>query len=95
MIIELTSDNFSEAEVADAIGLALQNQIVQARSRRNHFAEICAALEKEHLLSSDEFMTKFENGHLGDDLVYFDWFAAKRGYDLWERRMCILSEIKL
>lgn len=95
MIIELNNSDFSEAEVVDAVNLALKNELSQANSRRDHFAQICTKLESEHQLSSDEFMIQFENGELGDDVVYFDWFAAKRGYDLWTRRMLILSGIQL
>ena len=32
-------------------------------------------------MSSDEFMQRFEAGELGDDAVYFNWYAAKRGLD--------------
>ena len=42
-------------------------------------------------MSSQEFMQQFESGDLGDDAEYFDWYAAKRGRDLWERRSHILS----
>jgi len=37
-------------------------------------------------------MQRFEAGELGDDADYFDWFAAKRGLDLWDRRCRILIE---
>lgn len=29
----------------------------------------------------------------GDDLECFDWYAAKRGLDLWDRRARILSGV--
>ena len=37
-------------------------------------------------MSSDEFMQRFEAGELGDDAVYFDWYAAKRGLDVMRRK---------
>jgi len=40
-------------------------------------------------------MQQFESGALGDDAEYFDWYAAKRGCDLWERRFCMLSGVKV
>ena len=33
-------------------------------------------------MSSDEFMRRFEAGELGDDAIYFDWYAAKCGLDI-------------
>ena len=45
-------------------------------------------------MSFDEFMRQFESGALGDQAQYFDWYAAKRGLDLWERRYRILSGVK-
>ena len=46
------------------------------------FEERCRAFELEHHMSSDEFMRRFETGELGDDAVYFNWYAAKRGLDV-------------
>ena len=34
-------------------------------------------------MSSDVFMEKFETGELDDRDDFFDWFAAKKGYDKW------------
>ena len=48
------------------------------------FEERCRAFELEYHMSSDEFMRRFEAGELGDDAVYFDWYAAKRGLDVRE-----------
>jgi hypothetical protein len=38
-------------------------------------------------------MHQFEAGELGDDAAYFDWFAAKRGLDIWEKRARILAGV--
>jgi len=40
-------------------------------------------------------MRQFESGALGDDAEYFDWYAAKRGLHLWERRFRILSGVQV
>ena len=37
-------------------------------------------------MSSDEFMQRFEAGELGDDAVYFNWYAAKCGLDMMRRK---------
>ena len=46
------------------------------------FEERCRSYELEYHMSSDEFMQRFEAGELGDDAVYFNWYAAKRGLDV-------------
>ena len=46
-------------------------------------------------MRSAEFVQRFEAGELGDVADYFDWFAAKRGLDLWERKLGILSAVSV
>jgi len=48
--------------------------------------QVCRAFELEYNMSSDEFMRRFEAGELGDDAVYFDRYAAKRGMDIREKK---------
>ena len=50
------------------------------------FEDRCRAYELEYHMSSDEFMQRFEAGELGDDAVYFDWYAAKCGLDVMRRK---------
>ena len=95
MVLEITHSESSNSEVRDILADALKNETLQAKLRLEHFSNLCTKLETEHKLSSDEFLTQFENGDLGDDEVYFDWYAAKRGYDIWSRRTLILSSIQL
>jgi len=46
-------------------------------------------------MSSDEFMDKWESGELDDRDDYFDWFAAKKGFDVWDRRLRILAGVNI
>jgi hypothetical protein len=82
-------------EVRKVLDSALRHEADLADARRAYFERTCRAFEQQHQMSSEEFMQQFESGALGDDAVYFDWYAAKRGLDLWERRFRILSEIKV
>ena len=61
---------------------------------RAYFEHACLAFEQKFRMSSDEFMRQFESGALGDEAQYFDWYTAKRGLDLWERRYRILSGVE-
>jgi Fe-S cluster assembly ATPase SufC len=82
-------------EVRKVLSSALRNEAELADARRAYFERACRAFEQQYQMSSDEFMQQFESGALGDDVEYFDWYAAKRGLDLWERRFRILSGVQV
>ena len=82
-------------EIRKVLGSALRNEAELADARRSYFERACRAFEQQYRMSSEEFMRQFESGALGDDADYFDWYAAKRGLDLWERRFRILSGIRV
>ena len=80
-------------EVRSIINSALHREAELAGARHAYFERACRSFEQQRQMTSDEFMRRFESGDLGDDAQYFDWYAAKRGLDLWERRLRILSGI--
>jgi hypothetical protein len=82
-------------EVRRVLDNALRHEVDLASARCSYFERACRAFEARHQMSSEEFMRLFESGALGDDAEYFDWYAAKRGLDLWERRFRILSGVKV
>lgn len=88
-----TSSEVEREEVREVLDTALRREADLANARRAYFGRLCRAFEQQHQISSDEFMEQFESGVLGDDAKYFDWYAAKRGLDLWERRSHILSGV--
>jgi hypothetical protein len=85
----------SQDEVRKVLDGALRHEADLAGAQHAHFERICQAFEQHYRMSSDEFMEVFESGALGDDAEYFDWYAAKRGLDLWERRFHILSRVRV
>jgi hypothetical protein len=84
---------FDDEEIRMTLTDALRREAEQARLRRDHYADLCRAFERAHGWSSDEFLIRFERGDIGDDAYTFDWYAAKRGLDLWDRRFRILSGV--
>ena len=82
-------------EVRRVLSHALRNEVELAITRRGYFERTCQDFEQKHEMSSEEFMQQFESGVLGDDVEYFDWYAAKRGLDLWQRRFTILSGVQV
>ena len=86
---------FSLDEVRQVVDDALRREADLADARRVYFARQCSVFEQKHEMTSDEFMERFESGTLGDDPEYFDWYAAKRGLDVWDRRVRILAGIQV
>lgn len=41
------------------------------------------------------FMKKFDSGQLDDSDDFFDWYAAKKGFHIWSKKLKILSGISL
>lgn len=82
-------------EVRQVVDSALRHEADLANARRIYFERQCKHFEQEYQMTSDEFMERFESGILGDDAEYFDWYAAKRGLDLWERRLRILAGVQV
>lgn len=86
-----TAVNLDEAR--HVLSGALRREVELADARRVYFERACRVFERQHQMSSDEFMQQFDSGALGDEAEYFDWYAAKRGLDVWARRFRILSEV--
>ncbi len=86
---------FGPDEVRHVLADALNNEVKLADARRAYFERSCRVFEEKYQMTSEQFMQRFESGVLGDDVSYFDWYAAKRGLDLWERRFHILSGVQV
>jgi hypothetical protein len=89
------SDAHSSVEVRKVLDYALHQEVKLADTRRAYFARLCRTFEQQYCMTSEDFMQQFESGRLGDEAVYFDWYAAKRGLDLWQRRFHILSGVQV
>lgn len=53
-----------------------------------------AAFESAHRMSSEAFDTKFQNGELGDDAVWFEWEFALDGYRATKHQLELLERIE-
>jgi hypothetical protein len=82
-------------EVSSVIKSALLRDARVASYKEKRYTGICRRFEKKYRMDSDEFMDKLESGVLDDRDDYFDWFAAKRGLDIWSRRLRILAGVNL
>ena len=90
-----TDARYKKGSIRNAVSFALNSAVSQARQRFEHYAELCRKFEQKYGMSSDEFIRQFDAGELGDDLAYFDWYAAQRGLDLWRERYEILLGVSV
>ena len=97
MSLALKTDvsGYKKGSIRNAVSFALNSAVTQARQRFDHYSSLCRRFEKKYRMTSKKFTQRFEDGSLGDEQDYFDWFAAKRGLDIWRERYEILSGVSL
>jgi len=97
MTLALKTDvsGYEKGNIRNAVLFALTSSAAQARQRVEHYFAICRGFEKKHRMTSEQFVQQFDAGSLGDEQDYFDWYAAKRGLDIWRERYEILSGVSL
>ncbi len=87
--------DFTPQEVSEVIRAALEQNEHVAKYKIKKYSDICENFEKKYEMDSDIFMEKFDSGELGDDDDFFDWYAAKRGLDIWSKSLKIISAIDI
>jgi len=87
--------DFTPQEVSEVIRGALEQNQRVAKYKIKKYLEVREDFEKKYGMDSDLFMEKFGSGELGDDDDFFDWYAAKRGLDIWSKKLEIISGIKI
>lgn len=87
---------FSPQEVREAIRSALEHEKHVAKYKIERYSAICKGFEGKFGYSSSELRARFEAGNImGEDSDFFDWYAAKRELDHWNKKLEILSGISL
>jgi hypothetical protein len=94
LTVDIKGD-FTSQEVSEVIRGALEQNLRIAKYKIKKYLEICEGFEKKYGMNSDLFMEKFNSGELGDNDDFFDWYAAKRGLDISNRKLKIISEIQI
>lgn len=84
---------FPDQIVKEIVQTALRNQAELARFRYDQFAKECQTFERRFRMTTEDFLTKFDAGELGDAEEYFDWFAAARGREVWRQKASVLGEV--
>jgi len=66
---------------------SLQRELRFSEAKVNLLKEEIEGFEKRYGMSSEEFMTKFERGELGDEQDYFEWWGLLRGIKKIEEKL--------
>ena len=82
-------------EVNSIIKSALTRDAHIAVYKKEKYLRVCKRFEKRYNMDSDEFMDKLESGKLDDRDDFFDWYAAKKGFDIQDRRLRILAGVNI
>jgi hypothetical protein len=82
-------------EVSNIIKSALMRDARIASYKKKKYGGICKRFEEKYNMNSNVFMDKWDSGKLDDRDDYFDWFAAKKGLDIWDRRLQILAGVNI
>ncbi len=85
--------NFSPQEVTEAIRSALEHEKHVARYKIKRYSAICRDFETKFGFSSAELQAKIEAPSRSKESNFFDWYAAKKGLEHWNKRLEILSGI--
>ncbi|MDP4189698.1 MAG: hypothetical protein Q8905_16735, partial [Bacteroidota bacterium] len=72
---------------------ALEHEKHVARYKIKRYSTICRDFEEKFGFSSAELQTRLETSNLYKKSGFFDWYAAKRDMDHWNKRLEILSGI--
>lgn len=93
--IKVKNELSSKTEVEEAIRDSFKRELEVAKYKLNRYAKICKEFEDKYKTTSAKFFSEFEAGKLNEDDDFFDWYAAMRGVEIWEKKHQILMEISL
>ena len=82
-------------ESSEVVKLTLQKEVNRLKEKINSLNKHLSSYEKKFAYSSDEFSKKFDNGELGDDQVFFEWYAELETRNRIINRLLLLEKVKL
>lgn len=85
--------NFPDQEVNEVIHSALEHEKHVAKYKVKRYASICEEYEKKFGFGSGDVKTKIEARDIREESDFFNWYAAKRALDYWNRKLIILLDI--
>lgn len=82
-------------ESSDVVKETLQKEVNRLKEKIISLNQHLLTYEKKYHFSSEDFQNKWNNGELGDDQIFFEWFADLETRDRIKKRLKLLEKVKL
>ena len=89
------SDGLNENEevfIKETLKKLIEQEIDMLEKEKEQYKREMEKFEEIYSLKSEEFIKKFNNGKMGDDLDFFEWYASADSYKRVEKRQKFLME---
>jgi hypothetical protein len=89
------SEGLSENEevfIKKTLKKLIEQEIDMLEKEKERYKKETDIFEEKHSLKSEDFIKKFDNGEMGDDLDFFEWYAFMDSYNRVEKRQRFLME---
>ncbi len=70
---------------------AIEKEISLGRYLLSGYSEKIKLLEKKYKITTSTFVRSFENGKIGDEQDFFEWFSLYKGKKHWEEKLSALK----
>ena len=82
-------------ESSEVVKTTLQKEINRLKEKINSLEKHLSIYEEKFGYLSDQFIKKFDNGELGDDQAFFEWYADLKTRNRIMKRLSLLEKVKL
>ena len=89
------SDGLNENEevlIKETLKKLIEQEIDMLEKEKEQYKREMGKFEGIYSLKSEEFIKKFNNGEMGDDLDFFEWYSYVDSYNRVEKRQRFLME---
>ena len=87
------SDGLNENEevfIKETLKKLIEQEIDMLEKEKEEYKREMVKFEEIYSLKSEEFIKKFNNGEMGDDLDFFEWYSYVDSYKRVEKRQRFL-----
>ncbi len=81
-----------EVFIKETLKKLIEQEIDMLEKEKEQYKREMAKFEEKYSQKSEEFIKKFNNGEMGDDLDFFEWYASVDSYNRVEKRQKFLME---
>ena len=82
-------------ESSEVVFATIQKEILRLKKKIESLLQKLQKYEKQYKMTSEEFITKFDKGKLGDEEVFFEWYADIKTLREVQKKLQLLEKVKL